>query len=78
MDDHEEAHARRGAEFTFDAARFVKEIKQAASSDEASFPSFDHAKKDPEENMINYDKAKHQVVIVEGLYVLLEKEPWSL
>ena len=59
MDDPKEAHARRGAEFTFDAARFVKDIKDAAKSGSASLPSFDHAKKDPEENMINFDKEKH-------------------
>lgn len=77
MDDPVEAHARRGAEFTFDADRFVKDMKKAAVYGVASFPSFDHAKKDPEQHMINFDKDQHQVVIVEGLYVLLEKEPWS-
>ena len=45
------------------------------------FPSFDHAKKDPEQGTIKFDgadgPAKDQVVLVEGLYVLLSKEPWS-
>lgn len=50
MDDPKEAHARRGAEYTFFGARFVSDIKDAAKTGSASFPSFDHAKKDPEEN----------------------------
>ena len=45
------------------------------------FPSFDHAKKDPEQGTIKFDgadgPAKDQVILVEGLYVLLSKEPWS-
>jgi pantothenate kinase len=77
MDDPEYAHARRGAEFTFDAYRFVKDITAAKEEGVASFPDFDHAMGDPEENKINFDSSKHQVVIVEGLYVLLDKEPWG-
>lgn len=77
MDDPEHAHARRGAEFTFDAQRFVNDISQAVKSGKASFPDFDHAKKDPEEGKIVFDSKKHQVVLVEGLYVLLSKEPWG-
>jgi len=77
MEDPEYAHARRGAEFTFDAQRFVKDLKRAQATGEGSFPDFDHAKKDPEENKIKFDCKKHQVVLVEGLYVLLNKEPWA-
>lgn len=76
MEDPEYAHARRGAEFTFDAERFVKDIKQAENDGIGSFPDFDHAKKDPEEGKIKFDRTVHQVVLVEGLYVLLNKEPW--
>ena len=36
MDDPEEAHARRGAAFTFDAQRFVDDISGAASSGQGS------------------------------------------
>lgn len=77
MEDPEYAHARRGAEFTFDAQRFVKDLKHAQATGEGSFPDFDHAKKDPEEDKIKFDGKKHQVVLVEGLYVLLNKEPWA-
>lgn len=55
MDDPEHAHARRGAEFTFDAERFVNDITQAVKTGMASFPDFDHAKKDPEEDKILFD-----------------------
>lgn len=59
MDDPEEAHARRGAAFTFDAQRFVDDISGAASSGQGSFPSFDHAVKDPEEDKIKFDDKQH-------------------
>ena len=77
FEDPEEAHARRGAEFTFNGERFVKDISEAKQKGEGSFPSFDHAKKDPEENKINFDKNEHKIVLVEGLYVLLSKKPWA-
>ena len=41
-----------------------------------SFPDFDHAKGDPEEDKIKFDCRISDIVIVEGLYVLLEKDPW--
>ena len=40
------------------------------------FPFFDHAKKDPEENQIEFDSDLTDIVLIEGLYVLIEKEPW--
>ena len=78
FDDPEEAHARRGAAFTFDAERFVADVEEANRSHTFKFPSFDHAKKDPEEAMIEFDKNKHDAVIIEGLYVLLDYKPWSV
>ena len=77
MENPEYLHARRGAEFTFDASRFVRDIKQAYNDGIASFPDFDHAKKDPEEGKINFDAKMHRIVLIEGLYVLLNKDPWS-
>ena len=41
------------------------------------FPSFDHAKKDPEEETILFDGKKYDVVLIEGLYVLLNFDPWK-
>lgn len=77
MADPEEAYARRGAAFTFDAEKFVTDIKDAKESGEGLFPGFDHAVGDPEEGKIHFDRAEHQIVLVEGLYVLLNQEPWK-
>ena len=55
MENPKLAYARRGAEFTFDATRFVNDIFNAKRNGKAIFPDFDHAKKDPEENKINFD-----------------------
>ncbi|KAM7223317.1 P-loop containing nucleoside triphosphate hydrolase protein [Rhypophila decipiens] len=81
MPDPENAHARRGAEFTFDGDGFlslVKELRQRVTpSTETVFaPSFDHAVKDPKENDIPI-LPSHRIVLFEGNYVLLNKLPWS-
>lgn len=94
MPDPETAHARRGAEFTFDGASFHKLIQAlreplpvpappAPEGPGAGFPagtifapSFDHAVKDPKEDDIPI-LASHRIVVFEGNYVALDKEPWS-
>ncbi|KAL1865720.1 hypothetical protein Daus18300_007096 [Diaporthe australafricana] len=97
MPDPETAHARRGAEFTFDGASFYKLIQalreplpvpappapvQATPGEDYPAgtifaPSFDHAVKDPKEDDIPI-LASHRIVVFEGNYVALDKEPWSL
>lgn len=42
-----------------------------------SFPTFDHFTKDPEENKTLFIKKHHPIVIVEGLYTLLNEAPWN-
>ncbi|KAI0479838.1 P-loop containing nucleoside triphosphate hydrolase protein [Xylaria cf. heliscus] len=74
------AHARRGAEFTFDGASFLSLVKAlraplTASSGPIFAPSFDHAVKDPKENDIAV-YPRHRIVVFEGNYVVLDKEPW--
>jgi pantothenate kinase len=76
MPNPEEAHRRRGAPFTFNAQRFVKELSEAQQRGEGSFPSFDHGTGDPIEGDIEIIKGRHRVVIVEGNYLLLDEEPW--
>lgn len=71
------AHRRRGAHWTFDAAKFVNSLRAAKASGSGSFPSFDHARGDPVEDDIHVSAADHDVVIVEGLYLLLPMAPWS-
>ncbi|KAK3392144.1 P-loop containing nucleoside triphosphate hydrolase protein [Sordaria brevicollis] len=75
------AHARRGAEFTFDGQGFyelVKELRKPIGAECTTIwaPSFDHAVKDPVEKGIEVSKEK-RVVIFEGNYLLLKQKPWS-
>ena len=50
MPDPKEAHRRRGAHWTFDGERFLREVAAARRSGRGSFPGFDHAIGDPVEN----------------------------
>lgn len=77
MDDPQEAHARRGAPFTFDAQRFVDELRAARQTGSGVFPAFDHVVGDPQEDAIELHYGK-QIVIVEGNYLLLDDSPWSV
>lgn len=76
MPDPQQAHARRGAPFTFDAKQFVLDLTEARNKGEGSFPSFDHGIKDPKPNAIKLSKTT-KVVFVEGNYLLLNQSPWS-
>lgn len=75
MADPEEAHARRGAPFTFNATKFVGDLIKAREAGEGAFPSFDHRAGDPVEGDIRLTKDA-QIVLVEGNYLLLDTEPW--
>lgn len=87
MPDPATAHARRGAEFTFDGAAYARLIAAlrsapllppsgaAAAAAAVLAPSFDHATKDPAPDTIAV-LPSHRVVVVEGNYVLLDREPW--
>lgn len=79
-----EAHARRGAHWTFDAQGVVAMAESlhqstlttsAAERSELSFPSFDHAVKDPTPGGVIVP-ASTQIVFLEGLYTLLAVSPW--
>lgn len=81
------AHARRGAEFTFDGPSFYALIQSLRQQEPISLPqsgsiktiyapSFDHAKKDPVENDIPIEPT-HRILVFEGNYIALEKKPWS-
>ena len=75
MEDPEEAHARRGAPFTFNSTKFVDDLIKARDAGEGAFPSFDHRAGDPVEADIQLPKGP-QIVLVEGNYLLLDTEPW--
>lgn len=97
MPDPATAHARRGAEFTFDGHAFLKLIQALREplpvpappapldtpqrpedypQGTVFAPSFDHAVKDPKEADIAV-LPSHRIVVFEGNYVALDKEPWS-
>ncbi|KAK9813528.1 hypothetical protein WJX73_005109 [Symbiochloris irregularis] len=76
MPNRDEAYARRGAHWTFDAERFVQAVRTLKQQGQHSLPSFDHAVGDPVENDILIH-AQHRVVLIEGLYVLLDEPPWD-
>ena len=80
LPDPEQAHARRGAEFTFDGRgflRLVEALRAPISNPEVVVraPSFDHAVKDPRADDIAVH-AHHRVVVFEGNYVCLDLDPW--
>ncbi|KAG7743176.1 hypothetical protein KL932_001917 [Ogataea haglerorum] len=78
MADPETMVARRGADFTFNAEALVDLVKRIREHPEEEIyaPSFDHKIKDPVESSIVI-RPENQVVILEGNYVCLDKEPWS-
>ncbi|CAM8881624.1 unnamed protein product [Rhodiola kirilowii] len=70
MEDPEEAHARRGAPWTFDPARMMNCLKDLREHGSVYAPSFDHGKGDPVEDDVFF-------VIVEGNYLLLGDGIWK-
>jgi pantothenate kinase len=81
MPDPDSAHARRGAAFTFDGNSFlslVKKLREPVCPETSTLyaPSFDHAIKDPVHNDIAILPSV-RIVIFEGNYCSLDKEPWK-
>ncbi|KAL8914423.1 MAG: hypothetical protein Q9171_000928 [Xanthocarpia ochracea] len=81
MPDPANAHARRGAAFTFDDKAFlalVKKLREPLLPESKTIyaPSFDHATKDPVENDIPIPPTA-RIVILEGNYVTLNKGLWK-
>jgi len=82
MPDPAYAHSRRGAPFTFDGEAYLTLIKLVrqpitTSSKTVFAPSFDHAIKDPVENDIAIEPST-RVLVFEGNYLSLNKEPWNM
>ena len=81
MSDPQNAHARRGAAFTFDADKFValvKKLREPLLPETRTLyaPSFDHAKKDPVADDIPIAPSV-RIVIFEGNYCSLNHGPWK-
>jgi pantothenate kinase len=80
MPNAEEAVFRRGAAFTFDGYKYLKlveEVRKPLGPKASAIyaPSFDHAVKDPVQDDILIAPTS-RVVIFEGLYTMLDREPW--
>ncbi|MCJ1352762.1 MAG: hypothetical protein MMC33_002746 [Icmadophila ericetorum] len=74
------AHARRGAEFTFDGHSFlslVKKLRAPLLPETVTIyaPSFNHAIKDPVQDDIAISSSA-RICVFEGNYVTLNKAPW--
>ena len=80
MPDPAVAHDRRGAAFTFNSEVFLECLRRLRDSSQTArpipFPSFDHAVGDPVQDDV-WVKPTHQVVLVEGLYLLRDEKPWG-
>ena len=75
MEDPEEAHARRGSIWTFNASKLVNDLKTTKMNGYGMFPSFDHMVGDPKENDIEV-KTSHRIIIIEGNYLLCDDLYW--
>ncbi|KAI8947508.1 P-loop containing nucleoside triphosphate hydrolase protein [Xylaria longipes] len=82
LPNHIEAHARRGAPWTFDADGVVDLLKTLSASRVGAepvvilAPSFDHKLKDPVAEAIRIEP-ETEIIIVEGNWLLLDREPWK-
>ena len=81
MPDPVHAHARRGAEFTFDGDKFlelVRKLREPLCAESVTFhaPSFDHAVKDPLDDDILIQPTA-RVICFEGNYLSLNRSPWK-
>nr|KJB42204.1 hypothetical protein B456_007G142000 [Gossypium raimondii] len=75
MENPEEAHARRGAPWTFDPVLLLNCLKSLRKQGSVYAPSFAHGIGDPIEDDI-FVSLQHKVVIVEGNYLLSDEGVW--
>lgn len=70
---------RRGACDTFDAVALAKDLERIAHGREpiVTIPGFDHAKGDPTPNQHLFERAGHDIVLCEGLYLLHDQQGWE-
>lgn len=81
LPNRDEAYERRGIAWTFDAPRAVSLVERLHGTRKdrtvvLSAPKFDHAEKDPVEDAIEI-RGDISLVIVEGLWLLYDQEPWN-
>jgi pantothenate kinase len=71
---YEQLMARRGAPWTFCPASLIKDLKEAISKGEGSFPVYDREKHDPVSDGAFLTK-KNWIIFVEGNYLLCIDDP---
>uniref|UniRef100_A0A7S4SG09 Phosphoribulokinase/uridine kinase domain-containing protein n=1 Tax=Alexandrium monilatum TaxID=311494 RepID=A0A7S4SG09_9DINO len=79
---HDAADAiyRRGAPDTFDPASLRECLRQIRSPEgpcELTLPGFDHAAGDPTPGGVRFERQRHRIVLVEGLYLLHDADGWE-
>ncbi|KDO68550.1 hypothetical protein CISIN_1g0213621mg [Citrus sinensis] len=74
--DPKEAHARRGAPWTFNPLLLLNCLKNLRNQGSVYAPSFDHGVGDPVEDDILVG-LQHKVVIVDGNYLFLDGGVWK-
>jgi pantothenate kinase len=67
----------RNAESTFDGERLLEDVLRAKEKGQGQFPAWHKEINSVIPDQINYDSQVHQIVLVEGLYVLLDQSPWK-
>ena len=80
MPDPADVIYRRGAPDTFDPESLKKDlekIKFDIALDKVSIPGFDHAVGDPQPEQHTFVRADHDIVIVEGIYLLHNNDGWE-
>lgn len=55
----------------------IDDLYDSQKYGQQTFPGFDHYTKDPTENKHMFHRNVQQIVIVEGLYTLLNEAPWN-
>jgi pantothenate kinase len=70
---------RRGAPDTFDSRKLAETLREIrfGEAPTLSIPGFDHARGDPEDGAHTFDRTRHKIVIVEGLYLLHDRDGWE-
>ncbi|POY75594.1 hypothetical protein BMF94_1216 [Rhodotorula taiwanensis] len=74
MEDPAHLFARRGAHFTFDGIGYARFVASLDEKDSCPFPLFSHREKDPADGGLVLPQ--NRIVIIEGLYVHLNMQPW--
>ena len=79
MPDPADVIYRRGAPDTFDPKSLVQDLKRIKYGQETtvSIPGFDHAKGDPQPHQHIFQRNEHEIVVVEGIYLMHQADGWE-